>query len=483
MPVNEINQIPLVAVAEARTNSCLGSKSATPTLKIEAFFLRYRDHFVVLHIAMMLLFLTLIFLPLFLPEPAENATPFNHFTLFSNYIMWGIWFPLVFLSVIFSGRSWCGLLCPMGAASEWANKVGLKKKVPAFIRWEGMPILSFLLITLLGQTVGVRDHPEAIAEVFGGIMLAAIIVGFVWGNRKRVWCRHFCPIGLLLGLFSRLGAVQFRPQQKKAGGEKYAERGLCPTMIDIMHKEESRHCIECFRCVHPKSKKGIRLRLRKPGEEIEQILTHNPNIFEVWFFFLGTGIALGGFLWLILPEFQVFRQVLGEWFIENGWYWVGESGPAWLMSVHPERREVFNWLDFMAIVGFMLGIMVVFSAILYSLNWLATRMALRLGAMQDSKTVFITLAYQFMPVAMVALVVGIGGKIFDVLSLFGVSAQGVVALKAVLFFISFIWSLWLGFRILDRLEINGSKRFLPLSCSAVGSLFIVFAWWPAIFGL
>lgn len=356
-----------------------GGQQSAPATRLEAFFVRHCDKLVWIHIAMFVFFLAVVLGPLFLPEPPEHATVLDNFTRFANYAMWGLWFPLVFLSVIVSGRSWCGLFCPMGAASEWANKRGLKRAIPAWLRWEGTPVVSFLLITTLGQTVGVRDHPEAIAEVFGGTMLVAVLIGFLYGRNKRAWCRHACPIGLLLGVFSRLGAVQFVPKRRKPGGEGYTEKGVCPTMIDIQRKEESRHCIECFRCVNPRSRGGLYLRLRWPGEEIVQIREHHPNPAEIAFLFLGTGAVLGGFLWLLLPSFQVLRQQVGTWFIDRGMYWIGESGPRWLMSVHPERREVFNWLDFFMIVGYMTAWMVVIAALLSLTTAVASALAGRLA--------------------------------------------------------------------------------------------------------
>ncbi|WP_245651327.1 carbohydrate porin, partial [Paramagnetospirillum marisnigri] len=199
---------------------------------------------------MFLVFLGIILVPVFLPDPPGNATPLTHYTTFTNYLLWGLWFPLVFMSVIFTGRSWCGLLCPMGAAAEKANAYGPKFKIPSWLSWEGTPVVSFLIVTILGQTVGVRDHPEAAAEVFGGTMLAAIIIGWLFGSKKRARCRHACPIGLLLGVFSRLGAVEFAPWTRKSTTEGYTDRGICPTLIDISRKTESRHCIECFRCVN-----------------------------------------------------------------------------------------------------------------------------------------------------------------------------------------------------------------------------------------
>lgn len=450
---------------------------------IEDLFVRHRDRLVWLHAVFFVFFLALIFLPLVLPEPPENATPLNNFTSFSIYVMWGLWFPLVFLSVIFTGRSWCGILCPMGAASEWANKKGLKRPIPAWVRWEGTPIVSFLIITILGQTVGVRDHPEAIAEVFGGTLLAAILLGFVYGRNKRAWCRHMCPIGLLLGVFSRIGAWQFAPKRKRAGGDHYTERTVCPTMIDIPRKEESRHCIECFRCVNPRARGGLFLKLRTPGEEIEQIRNHNPNLYEVWFLFLGTGVALGGFLWLVLPFYWELRETVAEWFFGHGWFWVGESGPGWLMSVHPERREVFAWLDFIMITGFMTSCMVVFAVVLGFTTWAAAWLSGENAGNGDIHARFVELGYQYTPVALVSLVIGLGASLFESLRTIGLDTADIAWVKAALLFTGLVWSIWLGNRILGSRGVPAGRRWLPLAPGLAGSLFVGAAWWPGIFGV
>lgn len=149
---------------------------------------------------------------------------------------------------------------------------------------------------------------------------------------------------------------------KVPGHDAYAEKGACPTMIDLAQKSESRHCIECFRCVNPQAKGSIRMEFRRPGVEIEAVRDHRANPAEAWFLFLDTGVALGGFLWLILPQYRRLRQGAGEWAIAHGWNWLLQAGPAWLASVHPERAEVFMWLDFFTITGFMLACMGVLAA-------------------------------------------------------------------------------------------------------------------------
>lgn len=459
--------------------------------KIEHFFVTQRHRLFLVHMVMFLGFLALLFLPLFLSEPSAQATPLSHFTEFASYILWGVWFPLTLLSVIFSGRSWCGLLCPMGAASEWANKYGPRIRIPRWLRWEGTPIVSFLLVTILGQTLGVRDHPEAVALVFGGTLMAAIAIGFLFGNRKRAWCRHACPIGLLLGVFSRIGAIQFIPKRPKTGRTNYTEKGICPTLINISQKNESRHCIECFRCVNPKAKGGLKLAARRPGLEIENIRQHNPNPAEIWFLFLGTGTALGGFLWLSLDLYQQLRLTVAGWFIDNNLLWIGDSGPWWLMSVHPERREVFTWLDFIMIVGFMSFCALTLAAMLWTSTYLSAWLS-RVQSRRSANTAFfeetslkksaIELGYQYTPVALVSLVIGLGAELFQPLQLLGLTHFGISSVKLTLFAMSLLWSIFLGYRILGHQHIDKGDRWLPLIPGIAGSSIVAAAWWPALFG-
>jgi len=445
---------------------------------LERFFVRHRDQLRWLHMAMFGGFLAIILVPVFLPAPVGKTSPLSDYVSFANYALWGLWFPLVFLSVIFSGRSWCGVLCPMGAAAEWANGIGPQRAIPAWLRWEGAPVVSFLIITILGQTLGVRDHASGAAELFGGTMGVAVLTGFFYGRKKRAWCRHACPIGLLLGVFSRLGAVDFKPRFLLPGGEGYSERGVCPTMIDLPRKSETRHCIECFRCVNPQAKGGIHLELRRPGREIEDIRDHHANPVEVWFLFLATGIALGGFLWLVLPQFDLARQMVGEWAIDHDWLWLGEPAPAWLVSHHPDEREVFLWLDFTMITGFMLACSAVMAALLGGLTSVSSWLALKVGGDAGFGRGFTELGYQYAPVAMVSLVVGLGGKLFEPL---GTDIGH--AIKGSLFLLGLVWSIWLGDRILARQGITVKRRWLPLLPGLLGSLAVGLAWAPAIFGL
>ncbi|MEZ5785154.1 MAG: Yip1 family protein [Xanthobacteraceae bacterium] len=290
-------------------------------------------------------------------------------------------------------------------------------------------------------------------------------------------------MGRVLGLYSRLGAVQFEPRVRLPGGDERTEKGICPTMIDLPRKTESRHCITCFRCVNPGAKGGIEMTLRRPGAEIERIGNHHASHSEAWFLFLDTGVALGAFLWLVLPIYQTWRQNVGEWSIERGWSWVTEVGPGWLMSVHPARGESFMWLDFIMIVGFMLGCMIVMTVGIAALNVVATWLARRAGARRDFLSCFTELGYQYAPVALMSLVISLGAELFEPIKWTMFGAAGVSAVKAAFFLVGVIWSIWLGERILASQEVPLGRRWLPSLPGVIGIFLTGVVWWPAIFGV
>jgi hypothetical protein len=225
------------------------------------------------------------------------------------------------------------------------------------------------------------------------------------------------------------------------------------------------------------------LRLRPPGEEVAKIRDHNPNMAELWFMFIGTGAALGGFLWLILPSYQTMRMALGTWAIEHDLFWVGMPGPWWLMSVHPEAREVFTWLDFGMIVGYMSAWAMLLAVGLAAATGLSAWAAGRFGSPDNFRARFVELGYQFAPAAMVSLLIGLGGKLFDTAVSAGIPAGDVGAVKALLRGGAVVWGLWLGARILARQGVSRGGSVVALMPGLAGSLLIALCWWPAVAGV
>ncbi len=441
----------------------------------ETFFNQKQRLIFYMHIGTAVFFVVLMGASLLWSDPIQPG--YTYFQEMSTFLVWGLWFPLVFLSVLFTGRSWCGLFCPMGAASQWVSKIGLKRQNPVWLRWEGTPIFCFIIVTILGQTMGVRDHAYSMTLLFIELFILALLVGFLFGRNKRSWCRHCCPIGLLLGVFSRLGAVSFSPLKQPLQSEGYSEKGVCPTYIDLKNKSESRHCITCFKCVQPTTGKGIVLEVRKPGQEIEEIGKRNANFSEVFFLFSATGLSLGGFLWLLLPQYQLFRQAIGTWLLEQGAYWVGRPGPIWLMAVFPQEREVFVWLDFLSISLFMSGLMVIFIVLLSLLTITSSHLFFK--NTKSHFRLFLELGYQYAPIAMVSLIVGLGNDLF--VHIAQSSFEIALFVKSGLFLIGLLWSLCLGWKISFPFEENSYIRIYKLLPTYLGTVIIAICWGLAIF--
>ena len=433
---------------------------------VEDFFVKNRERFIYLHMGMLIIFAALIFIPPFLPLPAEDATLLNNFTLLAKFLIWGLWFPLMLLSVVFFGRLWCGLLCPQGALSEYAGRRGFNKPIPRWMRWGGMSIMSFIFVTILGQLVGVRDYPLAAMEILGGTMIVAIIIGFLYTSGRRPWCRYLCPIGPLLGIFSRLGALSF---ERNGGSGKGC---VCPTFINTATKVASSNCIECFRCVSPDVNTSLHLKMRRPGLEIEEIEGREPGLWEVIFLFAATGLALGAFHWQVNPIYIQYKQALGGLLLSLGMGdFIGKSGPWWLMVYYPEAGEVFNYLDIISITSFMIVSMVCTAAILLILTALS---AFILRKKQPIMATVARLGYLYAPVALVSLMLGLGLILFQSLGDLGLSKTSIRIMQVILFGGGGIWSAYLAVKLHGRWG-------LALIPNVVGTGFVAVAWYKVLF--
>ena len=280
-------------------------------------------------------------------------------------------------------------------------------------------------------------------------------------------------------MFARLGAVQLSPRKGKSGPDELTDKTICPTYIDLPRKRAARHCIECLRCILPGHTAGLTVSFRRLGQELESIRHHGPDGWETLFIFLGAGVALGGFLWLVLPFYNDWRQVIGTWFIEQGYYWIGEPGPDWLMSVHPERREVFRWLDFFMITGTMTAVMLISTLVLGAASIVSAWLARRLGSHTALLAATIQIGYAQAPVALMALMIGLATELFTPFLRLGMTIAQVNDVKATMILLGWAWSAWLAWRILQGLGVERS-RSLALLPSVAGSTAMAAAWWLAV---
>ena len=453
---------------------------------IENFLVNRRWIITALHIIMILFYLSLILIPPLLPRAPESAGPFNNFVLFSHFIFWYIWWPLVVLSMILFGRAWCGFLCPEGALSAYASPFGGNLPVPNWMKWGGIPLLAFIAITIFGQLVGVYEYPKPQLLILGGSTLLAIIFNLIYTRSGWVWCRYLCPVSLLFGVFSRLGALHFRVDHRKLAEfdknnpGKGARKDPCPVFIYLPNLSTNRYCLMCFRCANWKG--SIHLSMRRPGEELLNINYCEPLFWEVIFLFGAIGLPLGVFHWTVDPLFIQLKYILGSVGLNLG---LGKlmayGGPWWLMSHYPEVGEVFYLLDAVTIVVFILAAVLLSLGLLSLLTAISTQLLLpRMQEKGDFKELFTRIGYLYTPISLFSLFLGLSQLTFGYFQQNGLEKEIVYLIRAALLATSALWSLYLGFRII-RLQKVWSRPGLVYLPHFVGISLIIVAWYPVLF--
>ncbi len=180
-------------------------------------------------------------------------------TNLANLIVWSYWWPLIILSSIFFGRVWC-MICPMELLTTLAARIGLKRTPPDFVR-SGWFITLFYIIILFGgiHTFSIHRVPFRMSIYLVVILTTAIVVGLLFS--RNTFCAHVCPVGHLLGLYSRLAPFGWSVGNRqlcrdcndhsctaKANAYLFQGRscgvGLYPASID-----DNTDCLLCGQCV------------------------------------------------------------------------------------------------------------------------------------------------------------------------------------------------------------------------------------------
>lgn len=322
----------------------------------------YRGAILAAQWAVVLFYAVVVAWPAFLPLPGEDDHILDNLTRFAQFLFWGIWWPFVIVSVMTLGRVWCGVFCPEGALSEWSSKFGLGRPVPRWMKWAGWPFVAFVLTTLFGQMTSVYEYPKPALLVLGGSTVAAIVVGFVYGRGKRVWCRHLCPVTGVFGLLAKVAPVHFAVDRAAWDGATDPGQPVnCAPLIDIRRMQSASPCHMCGQCAGQRG--AVDLAWRSPEAEIlvgrpsgrheasgvaHVGLKADPQ--EIWparlLAFGMLGVALGAFQWSASPWFVAMKQAMATWLIDREIGWALDTpGHWWLFTHYPELNDAFTWLD------------------------------------------------------------------------------------------------------------------------------------------
>ncbi|KZE25404.1 hypothetical protein AVW16_03005 [Crenobacter luteus] len=421
-----------------------------------------------------LAYAVLVGVPAFLPLPDDGARVFNNLTVFAQFVFWGIWWPFVLLSMVLFGRLWCGVLCPEGALAEFASGKGLNRAIPRWMRWGGWPFVAFALTTLYGQLVSVYQYPKAVLLVLGGSTLAAIVVGFVYGREKRVWCKYLCPVNGVFGLLAKLAPLHYKVDAaawRASSGKKVIPINCAP-LVAIRHMEGASDCHQCGRCSGYRG--AVSLAARSPNAEI---VAHGEALGGGWqtaLLLLGLlGIAIGGFHWTVSPWFVALKQGVAEWLIERDILWPLDIGAPWfILTDYPELNDRFTLLDGATIVAYMLGTGVAMATGLSVCLALATRV---LGPWRRAR--FHHLAQALIPAGGCSVFLGLSALTVTMLKHEGVPLDWVAPLRFGLLAGANLWSLVLAWQIAARHSRATAHRLGALAGVALALALVDLAWW------
>lgn len=431
-----------------------------------------------------LLYAILILVPVCLPLPGNSAHLWSNMTLIAQFMFWGIWWPFVLISMVLMGRVWCGVLCPEGALTEFASKHGRGWSIPRWMRWGGWPFAAFALTTIYGQMVSVYEYPKAVLLVLGGSTVAAVIVGYLYGREKRVWCKYLCPVNGVFRALAKLAPWHFKVSEEAwrtsygstSGKDNKAVN--CAPLLPLRHMKGAADCHMCGRCSAYRG--AIALTARPMSEEIVHIGRERNSGWESILILFGMlGIAIGAFHWTASPWFIAMKQGAAEWLVSHDVLWpLDTSAPWWLLTHYPERNDVFSWLDGSMLVTYILLTGLVLGTLVAACFAVASRLA---GSWSWAR--FHHLVQALIPLAGCGVFLGLSATTMSLLRGEQIILYWVNDVRAMLLAITTLWSMRLAWLVLSTWPATTGQRItamLPVT-AGIGLVntawFLMFWWW------
>lgn len=194
------------------------------------------------------------------------------------------------------GRYWCSHLCPIGGATELANRA-VPRRVRLDFGWIHAPSLryGYLAVFLLAPVLGLGSIccnlcnfsvvPKLFAAPFepasrayflttmGGINLASIVVLGVLARGGRAYCNLMCPVGAIDSL-ANAGAARLGRSRVTVDAAKCTGCGDCVTPCPVWAidmADDKAHispfsCLPCDKCLEacPRRRSSMAARSRWP---------------------------------------------------------------------------------------------------------------------------------------------------------------------------------------------------------------------------
>jgi ferredoxin len=231
----------------------------------------------------LIIFILIIFLGLFDVQDGQR----NIATVFT----WTLWWSLIIFTFIIAGRFWC-MMCPFATIGDWAQKLFcLDRKLPKWLQNMGFQTVAFILLTWAFTILAFSSRPFVTALVILFILTAAIIFSMVY--QRRSFCRHLCPIGAVIGVYSMVSPLELRASDKKRCSvhKKKDCTDACPMLESPEMMDSNVYCNFCMKCETACPSSNLSLRLRAFGKDIYSGISRSSSIAVAALFLLGVVIV------------------------------------------------------------------------------------------------------------------------------------------------------------------------------------------------
>ncbi|HEU0231295.1 MAG TPA: 4Fe-4S binding protein [Burkholderiaceae bacterium] len=431
-------------------------------------------------------YLFLLIVPAMLPLPGRTASLFNNLTIFAQFAFWGVWWPFVLVSIPLFGRAWCGLFCPEGMLTEWASEHGRGWAIPKWMRWGGWPFVAFALTTIYGQLVSVYQYPWAVLAVLGGSTAGAMVVGYLYGRNKRVWCKYLCPVNGVFNLLAKLAPWHYKVDEDAWRHPVRRTASInCAPLVPLRHMKGAGDCHMCGRCSDYRG--AVTLTPRSPEAEI--VTVAQGDAWQTALIVFGLmGLAVGAFLWSASPWFVTLKQSAALWLINHDVTWpLAQNAPWFVLTHYPSVNDTFAWLDGAGILFFIVGSTVAVGGPIYLALWLANRVAPMprrpqvvpvesVGHDAVGRVGLHKLALGLIPAAGIGVFLGLSATTLSLLKNEGVPLYWATGARFILLSLALLWSLRLVWRILGTRGSSPWRRWAGEGIVMLGLTPFCVAW-------
>jgi len=231
-------------------------------------------------------------------------------------LTWTIWWAGVIFTFVLAGRVWC-VACPFGALNEWtARASGAWRRLPRPFRNIWWATGAFVLLTWADEQLGVVRSPQVTGWIIVFFLVLAVAVGLVY--ERRSFCRHLCPIGVLIGIYSMTAPLELRARDAgtcRTHAEKGCYQGTadsagCPMFEFPQAMDRNNYCTLCVECVKGCARDNLAIRFRAFGKDLWA--TRRRVLDEAYL-----AVALVGLTLLVtaqmLPAWPAWMSALARW--------------------------------------------------------------------------------------------------------------------------------------------------------------------------